>query len=151
MMRAFVIAVVVSSIAPSWAAASDVVKDVVLSVLPKPVTPEEENGRKQLATLIDRIAAIPDDEIGEFPMVTNEQSLNMGKRTLDSPNFCERVQVELLTKDMRTIAAEATNGFLVAVAEGAQATGIDPNSEEIVPTQEMIFLHRFITKYYECL
>lgn len=139
------------SMVPSSAFARDIVKDVIFSTLPPAVTELQKNGQKRISELIDRIAEIPDEEIPEFPIATNEYQVGMGFKLLESDSFCEQARADFMTNGPEIIAAQMTNGFMVAVAEGTKLTDIDPMAEETVPTQEMILAHRIISKMYGCM
>lgn len=135
----------------STASAADVVKDMIFSTLPPATTEFDKLGQQRLSELIDRIAQIPDEEIPEFPVATSEYKIRMGTQYLESQNFCEQAQIQFMQVGAQIAAAQLTNLFMVTVGEGTTATGINPMTEEIVPTQEMILAHRLITKTYGCM
>jgi hypothetical protein len=136
---------------PTFAAATDIAKDVIMSTLPTAQTELDQMGRKRLSELLDRIAQIPDEEIPEFPVATDEYKIRMGTQLMETANFCELAQIDFATRGQPVIAAQMTNAFMVTVAEGTKLTGVDPLTEEIVPTQEMIYAHRYIAKMFGCL
>ena len=124
--------------------------DFILSAFPSPTTAEQLARRAELVTILDKIGAIPDDEINDYPIVTDPMRVAVGKKMVLSPNYCEIARTDAANLGLQTIQAQLANSFILTLAEGIQGTGINPETEDVVPTQEMILAYKNAQRFLDC-
>lgn len=124
-----------------------------MSTMNKSNDNRDPEGRQRFLDLMDRIASIPDEEIPEFPIATNQYAVAMIQRSLDAEGFCDQARFQFATLGVAKVSAVWTNTFISALLEAGQKSPQPPSAtaKDFDPTQELILTHRTIKKMFECM